>query len=95
MRWEWNAEKARSNVKKHKVSFELVELALSDPLLMTKPDLHPDGDRWRTLAEVNGVLLYIVNTWPASDPSNPVGRIISARRATANERRNYEEGTDG
>ena len=41
------------------------------------------------------VLLLVVHTWPAAQSSDgePVGRIISARKATARERKIYEEGT--
>ncbi|HEY0311255.1 MAG TPA: hypothetical protein VGC56_02045 [Allosphingosinicella sp.] len=32
------------------MSFELAELALGDPLQLSAPDPHEDGNRWRTLA---------------------------------------------
>jgi uncharacterized DUF497 family protein len=32
LRWTWDPEKAKANLEKHKVSFELAERALSDPL---------------------------------------------------------------
>jgi hypothetical protein len=39
-------------------------------------------------------LLLVIHTWPEaeSERSAPVGRIISARKATAHERKAYEEG---
>jgi uncharacterized protein len=41
------------------------------------------------------VVLLVVHTWPEAERlgEEPVGRIISARKATARERRAYEEGT--
>jgi hypothetical protein len=40
------------------------------------------------------VVVFVVHTWPEPDPDTgeEVGRIISARKATAHERRAYEEG---
>jgi uncharacterized DUF497 family protein len=91
LRWTWDVEKAKKNLEKHKVSFELAERALGDPLCISVPDPFPDEERWRTLGSpsVDGVVvLYVVHTWPDVDG---VGRIISARRAESHERRNYEE----
>jgi hypothetical protein len=42
---------------------------------------------------IGGVTVFVVHTWPEPDSSGEdVGRIISARKATAHERRTYEEG---
>lgn len=92
MRWTWDRAKARANFAKHKVSFELAERALVDPLCISVPDPFPDEERWRTLGSptLNGiVVLYVVHTWPEDESG--AGRIISARRATDQERTDYEE----
>lgn len=91
MRWTWDPEKARSNLEKHKVSFELAKRALGDPLCISVPDPYPNEDRWRTLGSptLSGiVVLYVVHTWPEDEDG--VGRIISARKAKTHERREYE-----
>jgi uncharacterized protein len=56
--------------------------------------VHPDGDRWQTIGLVGLVLLLVIHTLPDgnSDKEELVGRIISARKATAREREVYEEG---
>ena len=93
MRWTWDPEKANRNFEKHKVSFELAERALGDPFCISVPDPFPDEERWRTVGSPTlggNVVLYVVHTWPESDQKT--GRIISARRATAQERLVYEEG---
>jgi len=43
---------------------------------------------------IGEVLVLVVHTWPEPDPATgeEVGRIIGARKATARERRAYEEG---
>jgi uncharacterized DUF497 family protein len=69
----------------------LAALVMEDPLALSQPDPHPDGDRWRTLGRPVAALptlLLVVHTEPQE--AGP-GRIISARRATAAERRAYEQ----
>ena len=95
MRWTWDPGKAAGNRLKHGLSFETAERVFDDPFHASKADPHPDGDRWHTIGLVGPVLLLVVHTWPAaqSPDGEPVGRIISARKATARERKIYEEGT--
>lgn len=92
MNWTWDPAKAKRNFEKHKVSFELAERALGDPFAITVPDPCPDEERWRTLGSPSAdgvVILYVVHTWPSGEEE--IGRIISARRATARERLDYEQ----
>ncbi len=94
MRWTWDPDKAAANRAKHGLSFETAVLVFDDPLHASKPDPHPDEDRWQTIGLVGPVLLVVVHTWPDdSEGGEPVGRIISARKATARERKAYEEGS--
>jgi uncharacterized protein len=94
VRWIWDPQKAASNLSKHKVSFATAQRVFNDPLQMSKVDPHVDGDRWQTVGRVGTVLLLVVHTWSEGDrdEEEPLGRIISARKATAHERRAYEEG---
>jgi uncharacterized protein len=93
MRWTWDPDKAAANRVKHRLSFETAVLVFDDPLHASKPDPHPEGDRWHTIGLVGPVLLLVVHTWPEeAETGEPVGRIISARKATAHERKAYEEG---
>jgi uncharacterized protein len=92
LHWTWDPDKAKANLEKHKVSFELAERALGDPYCLSVPDPFLDEERWRTLGSPSAdgiIVLYVVHTWPASE--SEAGRIISARRATAYERSKYEE----
>jgi uncharacterized DUF497 family protein len=93
LRWDWDSKKAAANRTKHGLSFETATLVFDDPLHASKLDLHPDGDRWQTVGAVGPVLLLVIHTWPEADSKgdDPVGRIISARKATAHERKAYEE----
>jgi uncharacterized DUF497 family protein len=89
MEWHWDERKARANKLKHGVSFELATLVFKDPLQLNLPDERPDGNRWRTIGRVSTATLLVVHT-VYDDESG--GRIISARKATAIERKAYEEG---
>ena len=94
MRWVWADEKNRTNKRDHGLSFESARLIFHDPLALSRPDPHPDEERWQTVGLAGPALLFVVHTWPEPDPVNgeETGRIISARKATAHERRAYEEG---
>ena len=93
MEWTWTEEKNRTNQRDHGLRFETARHVFNDPLAMSIPDPHPDGDRWQTVGLVGTVALFVVHTWPEPDPvtREVVGRIISARKATSHERRTYEE----
>jgi uncharacterized protein len=90
MRIEWDPKKAKSNVRKHKVSFEEAATVVSDPMAATGPD--PDHsvteDRYITFGiSARGRLLVVAHT-----EEHETIRIISARRARKEERKLYEEG---
>jgi uncharacterized protein len=95
VRWIWDPDKAAVNRRKHGLSFETAVLVFDDPFHASKPDPHPDGERWQTIGLVGPVFLPVVHTWPQGDfdADDAVGRIISARKATARERKVYEEGS--
>lgn len=97
-RFEWDEDKAQSNLAKHGVGFEDAAAALMDAFaqqfhLDRYDDAHSvDEDRMITLAsdpEDRQIVYYIVWTVRA-DESGPVTRLISARFATRAERRQYE-----
>ncbi len=94
LRWAWSEEKNWTNKNKHGISFETAKLVFDDPFHLSRPDPHPDGDRWRTVGRIAAVTVLVVHTWPepAEQKGEEKGRIISARKATARERRAYEEG---
>jgi uncharacterized protein len=74
---------------------ETAVLVFDDPFHASKPDPHADGERWQAIGLVGPVLLPVIHTWPQGDSEaeDTVGRIISARKATAHERKVYEEGS--
>ena len=88
--FEWDSKKAEANRKKHGVSFEEAASVFFDPLAYTfdDPDHSVGERRFLTFGlSQTGRLLVVVH----SESGRSI-RIISARRATRNERGIYEQG---
>lgn len=88
MRFEWDAEKATANVKKHRVSFDEAVTVFHDPLAATfgDPDHSNDEGRFVTVGySARGRLLVVCHA-----ERGVATRLISARRATARERKRHE-----
>jgi uncharacterized DUF497 family protein len=94
LRWTWDPAKAALNRAKHGLSFDTAVQVFDDPFHASKPDPHPDGDRWRTIGMIGPAVVLVVHSWPEAEleDGESTGRIISARKATPSERRVYEEG---
>lgn len=92
--FEWDEAKARINLQKHQVSFEIAARVFADPLAITHQDRIEHGEqRWQTLGIVEGYLLLLVaHTVRDEEDGSEVVRIISARRADKKERKLYEQG---
>jgi uncharacterized DUF497 family protein len=90
MEFEWDLEKAASNYRKHRVTFELAQEVWDDPLHVIVFDRMEAGEaRWHVIGNVEAELLLLVVFAERADGT--VVRIISARKATRHERRQYEE----
>lgn len=88
-KFEWDPNKARSNHGKHGITFDDAKSVLNDPFFITFLDIEhsQDEERYITLGmSTDQRLLMIAHT-----EREEVIRIISARKATKNERRVYEE----
>jgi uncharacterized protein len=90
VRFAWDPEKATLNARKHGVSFEEASTALRDTLAVTgsDPDHSLDEQRFVTFGVSSHDRLLVVSHTEEED----VIRIISARLATRQERKIYEEG---
>jgi hypothetical protein len=90
--FEWDEEKAETNAKKHKVSFEEATTVFIDPFSVSIPDPDHSVDEQRYIglgSSEKGRILVVVYTERGSNV-----RIISCRKATSSERKLYEEGSD-
>ena len=88
MRFEWDGEKAAENLRKHRVSFDEGASVLFDPLSMTiaDPDHSVGERRFLTMGGSSSGRLLVV----AHVERGATLRIISARLASASERKRYE-----
>lgn len=88
MRFEWDREKAVWNRRKHRVSFDEAVTVFYDPLAATFDDPDHSGGEQRLITvgySAQGRLLVVCHT-----ERRGAVRIISARRATARERKRHE-----
>ena len=94
MQFEWDPEKARLNLAKHGIEFDVALLVFDDPWA-TEMDRVVDGEeRFRTIGRVGELtILFVAHTWVEDDELHV--RIISARKADRTERRAYEKGDEG
>lgn len=100
IRFEWDEAKNLANQRKHGVSFEEASQVFCDPLRLLIADRYVDGElRWQTLgfagkASGGVVLLLVAHTIREELESGAfieVVRIITARKATPQERRSYAD----
>ena len=89
MEFEWNEEKAESNLAKHEVSFEEAKTVFDDGLFLMFADIDHsfEENRFIMMGESDkGKLLVVSFT-----ERETLTRLISARKATPAEHRFYEE----
>ena len=90
MKFEWDPDKSNANLKKHGISFHEASTVFGDPLAITfnDPD-HSIGEHRFLTYGLSGAnqLLCVVHTERLRKT-----RIISARRATRQEKEIYENG---
>lgn len=92
--FEWDPKKAEESVKKHKVSFERAATVFKDArsISIFDDEHSKDEDRWITLGrDRGGILLVVCHTFRMVDQSTYRIRIISSRKATKREAKQYEE----
>lgn len=94
MLFSWDTTKAERNIKKHGVSFEVAQTVFDDPFHLSILDAKSGGEeRWVTIGLGASLkTLVVVHTYIVVHEGQEFIRIISARRATKKEVRQYEEG---
>jgi uncharacterized protein len=87
MQFEWDERKASSNVRKHGIHFADAVAVFEDDAALTIPDEFPREERFVTIGtDAFGRVLVVVYTYRGEQGIC----LISARKATARERRQYE-----
>ena len=87
MRYQWDRNKALTNLNKHGIDFADAVSVFSDELAITIFDDRFEEERFITIGmDILSRILVVVYTLRDNEI-----RLISARKATRNERRQYEE----
>lgn len=90
LRFEWDERKAVSNLRKHRVSFDEASTVFRDPLARIFDDEPHSTEETREIIVGHSILDRLVVVWFTEELGGAV-RLISARLATRNERKDYEE----
>lgn len=94
MQFTWDESKNRANLRKHRISFETAALVFDDPYHISTQDREVDGEvRWQTIGMVGGIRILLVAHSLSESGDQEVVRIISARKATPQERSIYAQET--
>jgi len=85
MSFEWDRDKAASNLRKHNIDFADAVTIFEDVSAFTIDDIDYDENRFVTIGmDAFGRILVVVYTWRGDKI-----RIISARKATKKEQKQY------
>lgn len=91
MKFEWDDDKAASNLAKHGVRFDYALYVFDDPNRLEQYQRRDGEDRWRVIGKIeDGVYVVIAHERQTVDGED-VTRIISARKATGHERQYYHK----
>ena len=89
MIYEWDPKKARANLRKHHVSFEEGATVFLDPFAVTYPDPDHSGEENREITVGRSARHRVV--FLSHTRRGERTRLISSRKATKRERKQYEE----
>jgi len=91
--FDWDSYKNSENIEKHGISFEYAQEIFRDPLHLSVLDERFSyfEERWITMgATENGEVVVVAHLYIVEEPEERIC-IISARRATSRERKQYEK----
>jgi uncharacterized DUF497 family protein len=93
MRFEWDPVKDSKNQRKHGISFSDAREVFDDPLHLSILDERYSyfEERWISVGQTKKSQILVVANLFFDSNGEEVIRIISAREATSNERKQYEE----
>ncbi|HHT0595067.1 TPA: BrnT family toxin [Legionella anisa] len=83
----WDEPKRQINIEKHGIDFLDAKHIFEDPYRIVRESHRNDEDRYEVIGEVNSNVLLVVYVIREGN----VYRLISARRASRNERKSYYE----
>ncbi len=88
MKYEWDSQKEKTNIKKHGIAFQQAKEALQSAMVVVlKEDLDSGEERYVYLGMCKKLNILVV---VVAYPDENITRIISARKANKKERKFYE-----
>ena len=91
MKITWHETKRVKNIKKHGIDFKIAQLVFDDPLQLSEQDRVEGHEyRWQTIGMAQGILIMVGHNYVEGLDEDLI-QIITARRATPKERRQYHE----
>jgi len=91
MKMTWSPAKRAQNLKKHGLDFEIAQYVFDDPYHLSEQDRIENYEyRWRIIGMVNSIVIMVGCNYEEEDGEETI-RIITARKATSTERRQYHE----
>jgi uncharacterized protein len=90
LKFVWDEDKAASNLKKHKVSFEEARTVFDDPFAVIFDDEDHSIEEHREIIIGHSVQRHLLLVFFTEIAENLI-RLFSARKATRKERKDYEE----
>ena len=91
--FEWDEKKDEANRLRHHISFEDARYVFADPFAVTRADYTEDEPRWQIMGHIGTGILVLAVYAMRRRAGQDVIRIISARKATSQEKRRYENNT--
>lgn len=91
MKFEWDEVKNEQNIRKHGFDFADAERVFTSPFpLLVRLDNREDygEERWQGVGMLDGLVVVVI---VFTEPRTNIVRIISMRKATKNERTDYEK----
>jgi uncharacterized protein len=89
VRFGWDERKNRANLRKHGISFEAATPAFYDRFALVLRDREVDEEiRWKLLGKANETVLLVAHVYEENGNEEKI-RIISARKATSREAKEY------
>ena len=93
--FNWDPAKEKINIRKHEVAFRRAATVFRDPnqLSIYDEEHSEDEDRWITIGiDGSGILRIVIHTFEQVAEDSCKIRIVSARKATTVEAKQYREG---
>jgi uncharacterized DUF497 family protein len=90
VKFQWDPKKATANIRKHGISFDEAVTVFKDPLALTFDDKAHSENEYREIVIGHSILNRLILVC-FTERDEQVVRIFTSRRATKQEKKDYEE----